>query len=179
MFALKLRFPISAPRRDDGTLLPASLVALLVASAGLQLLWVGNEPLPREAIGHVAPVQAGLMAAGEAAMPAILAQPIFSLTRSGVGAQAEGGESQPLGGAVVTGMVSSRRSGGRVFLRLPDGTIQPLRRGETYAGWQLTGWTTEAARFASGGQSISIAFGSAAQPLAAGDEASDEEESEE
>ena len=179
MSVLKLRFPISAPRRDDGTLLPALLAAVLVVSAGLQLLWVGNEPLPAEGIAHVEPMQLALAAGGEAAQPAILARPIFSLSRSAVGGQAGSGGALPLDGAVVAGMASSKRSGGRVFLRLADGTIQPLRRGESYAGWQLAGWTNDAARFLSGGHMITVPYGSAAQPVAANDETSDEEESEE
>lgn len=177
MFALKRLSPISLPRPDDGTLLPAALAALLVLAIALQLVWTGEPDLPPERVGRIVQPQQTVMIARTGVSPIILERPLFSPTRGGTAptASADGAPPSVLGGAIVAGSVTRGRAR-RAFLRLADGSVRGLAIGQTFDGWRLAGLTDDGARFARGRKTMTIAFGASA-PVAS-EEASDEEDSE-
>jgi len=176
---LKLRFPILPPRPEDGTLLPAALLGLLVLTAALQVGLTGDPLLPEEGVGRVLPVAAGTGAVAHAPpAPVILARPIFSPTRTvaTVPIGADGQVLGPLGGAFPVGMVARGRAA-RLFLKLPDGGIRTMALGGVHDGWRLVGVTGEGARFARGNTQISLLYGSPA-PVPPPSEDGEEEEEE-
>ncbi|MCI1755737.1 MAG: hypothetical protein LKM31_08025 [Sphingobium sp.] len=173
---MKLRFPLSPPRSEDGTMLPAVLAVLLLATAGAQLLMAGDEGLPEEGVGRIAPVVPASSDMTYGAPPAIiLTRPLFSPTRSlaarplSVGGEADFG---PLQGAVPVGTIARGRRA-VLFLRLPDGTARTMTLGSGYLGWRLAAIGSDAATFAQANQRITIKYGSTA-PVAA--QRSDDEE---
>jgi hypothetical protein len=177
MFALKLRSPISLPRPDDGTLLPAALAGLLLLAVALQLLWTGEPDLPQERVGRILSSRQTVMIARTGIPPVILDKPLFSPARGGFGGGAgDAAQASALGGAVVAGTVTRGRAR-RAFLRLPDGSVRALAIGQDFDGWRLAGLTDDAARFVRAGETITMAFGASAPVVS--EDAGDEEESEE
>lgn len=177
---MKLRFPLSPPRAEDGTLLPAALLALLAGAAALQLLFARDSSLPGEGVGRVAPALAGVEVRHRDVPPVILARPLFSPTRSMEARPitlADTAAVGPLEGAVPVGMIARGRAA-RLFLRLADGSVRTLGIGSTYLGWRLTGLSASGATFARGGEKISIDYGSAAPASASGGENTEDEETE-
>lgn len=159
---MKFRSPFLPPRSVDGTLLPAALSALLVAAGLLQLLWTGAPELPDEGVGRVMPAsEAALSLPRAIAPPVIMGRPLFSPTRTaGTQSVATGGDG-PLGGASPVGMMSRGRAA-RLFLKLPDGSIQRLPVGGIYQGWRLVALTEDGAMFVQGQEKIKINYGSSA-----------------
>ena len=167
MSALKLRSPISLPRRDDGTVLPAALAGLLLVGAALQLVWTGTPDLPPETVGHVEPVRLEVAMSPVAVPPVIAARPLFVPSRSGAGGTGAGasGDVSPLGGVIVSGTLSQGRAM-RAFLKMPDGTVRSIGIGGDVSGWRLTALTPEAARFTRSGDSLTVPYGSTAPVIA-------------
>lgn len=160
-----MRFPIPAPRSDEGTVVPASLLAVLLAMAAVQLWLAGlTEALPeavsvramsaRYAAPSVKPV---------AVPPSIIEQPIFAPQRTLGGGGGSVDAANPLDGAVVAGTVAIR---GRVrlLLRQPDGLVVDLFPGQEYHGWRLTGLSHQGGRFSRNSEAITIPFGASAPP---------------
>src|SRR5262245_48519032 len=102
------RFPIPKPRRSDGTMLPAVLVAALALMLMRQLALVGSDGPDIQggsagavARGHPVPSIRTVVAD-----QVIQDRPIFTPARANIG-----GGSDPLGGALVSGAWSvGRRS---------------------------------------------------------------------
>ncbi len=177
---MKFRLPLSPPRVENGTLLPAILVALLAGAAALQLVFARDVSRPDEGVGRVAPALADVTIHHRDAPPVILARPLFSPTRSLAARPLNVGDtavSGPLEGAVPVGMIARGRSA-RLFLRLPDGTVRWLGVGASYLGWRLTGLSTTGATFMRGAEKIAVNYGSAAPAAtrAGGDEDEETEE---
>lgn len=176
---MKLRFPLSPPRADDGTLLPAALLVLLMGAAALQLLFARDSGLPQEGVGRVAPALAGVEIRHRDAPPAILARPLFSPTRSMEARPITLGDAAavgPLEGAVPVGMIARGRAA-RLFLRLPNGSIRVLGIGGSYLGWRLTELSATGATFRRGGERRVFDYGSATSASASsGDEDEETEE---
>jgi len=155
------RFPIPAPRSDEGTILPAALLAALVLMIALQL-WLtgGDAPMPAsEASLTLAPYTPPRMMVVPV-LPAISEQPIFSPARSRGGDGGEG-DGDMLAGAQLAGATSvAGRS--QIMLRKADGTAASLGVGQMLNGWQLVAVTSEGARFVRAGRSALIPFGASA-----------------
>lgn len=173
---MKLRFPISAPRAADGTLLPAGLLAVLVTMIAAQLALTSEPELPDAQPGRAARTEIAADLPGIALPPVLTGRPLFVPGRT-LAAAAGGPSAAPLAGAVVAGSLRQGRVV-RLFLKEPDGTIRTLAPGGTYQGWRLAGVGSDSATFVQAGQRISIAFGSAMaiRPEAAAGEDSDEEQ---
>ena len=161
-----LPFPPIRPRRNEGTILPAALAALLVTALALQFAFVRAdttelEPGPVTIAGGASspPPEVALAPA----QPVIEARPIFSPARAGTGAGSEAASTSvdPLAGATVAGAWSV---GHRAYLvlRLPNGTSRTLSAGQSVSGWRLVAITATGARFVQAGKSILIPFGAAA-----------------
>lgn len=170
------RFPIPAPRSDEGTLVPAILSALLAAMIPLQLyLTRTDEPVsagrPLSVLARYAPPRI----VSVAIEPAILEQPIFSPARTRGG---DGANPDLLDGAQVAGAWSVGRQT-RLVLRKPDGRSVTMRIGDVYKGWQFAAITTEGARFARSGDTKVIPFGASAPRSRPKDEAEADEADEE
>lgn len=177
---MKLRSPLSPPRAEDGTLLPAALLALLVGGVVLQLVLARDAELPPEGVGRVAPALADIEISQNAALPVILARPLFSPTRSLAARPlvlGDGAAIGPLEGAVPVGMIARGRAA-RLFLRLPDGSVRVMVPGSSYLGWRLIGLSDSGARFARGHEKIAIRYGTAA-PASSGGATDEDEETEE
>lgn len=176
---MKLRFPFSPPRPEDGTLLPAGLLALLVSAAVLQLTLTGSDRLPEEGVGRFVPVTADAHAVGRASpAPVVLARPIFSPTRTAAAVPiAAAGQvlSGPLGGAFPVGMIARGRVA-RLFLKLPDGSVRTMPIGSIHQGWRLVGLADEGARFVRGNERVTLPYGSSAPVSPPSDDGEEEEE---
>lgn len=169
------RFPIPAPRSDEGTVVPAALVGVLTVMIVLQLWLTRTDtpvPLPEAVPILAAYTPPKIMTVTVA--PAILNQPIFSPART----QDGGNDADPdmLAGAQVAGTWTvGHRS--QLVLRKADGGAITIAPGQTFNGWQLAGITGEGARFVREGQSELIPFGaSAPRSKAAGEDQSEEEQ---
>lgn len=168
-----LRFPIPAPRSDEGTLVPAVLLGLLIIMMALQF-WLARseETVPA---GESLPVRMAYKPpriTAVAVAPAILTQPIFSPTRA-AGSGATSGDL--LEGSQIIGAWSQGRQA-RLVLRKPDGNSVTIRLGQVVNGWQLAGITSEGARFARSGDTALIHFGASAPQSQSNDENQSEEE---
>ena len=155
------RFPIPAPRSDEGTILPAALLAALVLMIALQL-WLtgGDAPLPAAvATRTLAPYSPPRMTA--VPVPTVISeQPIFSPARSRDEAGGAG-DADMLAGAQLAGAWSVAGRA-QIVLRKPDGTPASLGVGQMLNGWQLVAVTSEGARFVRAGRSALIPFGASA-----------------
>ena len=173
-------FPPIRPRRNEGTILPAALAALLMAALALQFAFVRADTSELEP-GAVAragrttgpPPEVALAAV----QPVIEARPIFAPNRSGAGSGGDGAASaaaDPLAGATVAGAWSV---GHRAYLvlRLPNGLSRTLSAGQSASGWHLAAITATGARFVQAGKSILVPFGASA-PAAAAPSADPKEE---
>lgn len=162
-------------------MLPAALLALLVAAAMLQLVLARDASLPEEGVGRAAPALAEAAVRHRDAPPVILARPLFSPTRSMearpivIGDAADTG---PLDGAVPVGMIARGRAA-RLFLRLPDGTVRVMGLGGSYLGWRLAGLSATGATFVRGGDKRVIDYGSATSASVSSGSDEDEETEEE
>jgi hypothetical protein len=174
MYELKLRSPIAAPRRGNGTLLPASLVALLAAMLMLQLLLTSNVELP----------PAGPVGGGGAHLRsphvALVAVPAAIATRSIFAPRHAGGPAAPsavLGGAVVAGTV---RIGGRAYAVVQTNGCRTVNLpvGGMLGEWRLAALSSTGAWFVRGGERIEVGYGALPQPQASGN-ADNEQEAEE
>lgn len=176
---MKFQSPLSPPRADNGTLLPAALLALLVASAVLQLMLVRDDSLPDEGVGRVMPGSTEATVSHRDAPSVILTRPLFSPSRSMEARPiATGGvDAGPLEGAVPVGTIARGRAA-QLFLRLPDGTVRAIGLNGSYLGWRLAGLSATGATFVRGAERMTIAYGSAATALAqtGGDEDEDTDE---
>lgn len=176
MYALKLRSPLPPPRREDATLLPAALVALLCGGAVVQVALTGGPDLPPAGVGRVAPVEtlAGVPTVTPA--PVIMARPLFAPTRTATGRPSAPGAADPgpLGGAIPAGMTARGRAA-RLFLRLPDGGIRVMAPGSVHMGWRLAGLSADAAIFRRGSQRLVVPYGQSAPAIAEDDSDSEEE----
>ncbi len=178
---MKRRFLISPPRRDNGTLLPAALLALLVAMLLFQLFASNAPPLPELPGGMPArPASLDLPRPAPAAVPpVILARTLFSPTRGPAGS-ADAGSAAPVGGAVPVGTIGRGRA--RIlFLKTSDGRVIRMGRGGSHQGWTLVAIESDGVTFAREGQKIRVNFGAtpvmpATTSAAGGDDDEREEE---
>lgn len=154
---------IPRPERAEGTVL-AALLAVLLA---LMLVAQGVLPQDRPTPPDVPPV--GLRD-GPVTIPAVSADPvlarrsIFTPAQSGAGgAGGAAAATGPLDGAVPAGIVRVRGAP-RLVLQTPDGSNVTLRPGQSWRGWRLIGIGTDEARFARGGETITLGLGAATDP---------------
>lgn len=173
---MKLRSPLPPPRREDATLLPAVLTALLCGGAVMQVALTDGPDLPSGGVGRVAPVEtlAGVPPVTPAAV--IMARPLFAPSRTATGQPATPGAADPgpLGGAIPAGMTARGRAA-RLFLRLPDGSVRVLAPGSAYMGWRLAGLSADAAIFRQGARRLVVPYGQSAPAIADDDSESEEE----
>jgi hypothetical protein len=162
MCALKLRSPISLPRRDDGTLLPAMLVAALVLMAALQLVLTREPDLPESGEGRLPPAARIGNPPPAIADPAIAARPLFSPSRrpGDTPVLLTPNGAAPLGGATVAGAIKAHGIA-RVLLKLPNGAIEELGVGGDYMGWVLVSFSQDGAIFRKGSEKLAMAYGAA------------------
>jgi len=161
---LKFQFLLSAPHRDDGTLLPAILVAVLALVLVGQVVLPGAAELPLPVMA--APV-AGAGRANSAASagqivpvradPQIVAHNLFAPGRSQSGAVGKV-PGTALGGAIVAGTLGS---GGRmrVIVVRPGGAMTMLVRGGVINGWQLVAIAPDHAQFRRGADRLDMPYG--------------------
>ena len=157
-------FPLARPRRNEGTILPAALAALLLALMALQFALVRADRTALEPNGVAFAGASAPPPDVEPAVvqPAIQARPIFSPALAAVGSGTGGGASaDPLAGATVAGAWSVGRRA-YLVLRLPNGLSRTLATGQSASGWRLTAITATGARFVQAGKSILVPFGASA-----------------
>lgn len=161
------RFPLSFPRRAEGTVLPSVLASALAIALAIQFISVDREP-------DLPPVLAVGAGRADFAMPAvppvnaasvIFDRPLFAPRQSLVASS--GGQVLPLGGASVAGTVTIR---GRAFavVRRANGTVSNIAIGGVVGGWRLIALRPEGAVFVKNKVRRQIAYG--ATPLAATEE---------
>jgi len=157
---LKLTFPLPPPRRDDGSLLPALLSAVLVIAAGAQLSLASAVDLPSVAV--VPPPRPAVLPAlpPAALVPApLLARAMFTPSRL----PTADAPSTPLDGAVIEGAVRTRGHA-HIIVRLSDGHIRNMAPGDVVAGWRLLSIGDGAALMSRGGERRRFPFGASAAP---------------
>lgn len=171
MSELKLRLLSYAPASANGGVLPATLAALLMAGAVVQLALPAPDAMPDGTVSGRAP-QWSLPSVGEPGLPSTAILPhLFAPKRLGAalitpgGAEGEDTEEAPapkpvgpLSGAWVLGTmrVGNARA---VLIRPASGGGFRLPVGATWRGWQLVSIGDTAAVFRRGGRNRSISFG--------------------
>lgn len=175
---MKRRFLISLPRAEDGTLLPAALLALLVALLLFQI-FASNAPDLPDRPGGAAARPAALQLPQPApvtAAPVILARTLFSPARGPAGS-AEAASGAPVGGAVPVGTIG--KGGARIlFLKTAEGKVLRLGRGGAYQGWTLVAVERDGVTFVRDGVKVRVNYG-AAPVMPAAPSTDDDGESEE
>lgn len=145
------------PNRDNGTILPALLAALLVLMIALQFALPAELDLPSEGKG-VVPLKLSPTAVNRVIPdPLILRDALFSPGRSAVAGAKVAGGSGPLDGAVVVGMVRARGVA-RAIVQQADGSAVSVSVGGRYRGWRLLSITAGNAVFSRDGERLSLAF---------------------
>lgn len=164
MSKLKFQFPLSAPRRDDGTLLPATLVAVLaLVLLGQALLPAGADlpqpvmPAPVTGPGRANGADSTALVVPVRADPQIVTRNLFApgRTQSGAVGKVPG---TALGGAIVAGTLGSGARM-RVVVVKPGGVMTLLPRGGAVNGWQLVAIATDHAEFRRGADHLAITYG--------------------
>jgi len=161
---LRYRFPLSSPRRADGTVLPAVLAALLALAFAAQLVWAGDEAdLPPVLAVSAARANFAAPAVMPVAVPAVVFErPLFA-PRQSLTATATATAAAPpaLGGAVVAGTATIR---GRTFavVRRADGTVANVALGGRVGGWRLVALGQDGAVFVRSGERLQVAYGAQA-----------------
>jgi hypothetical protein len=151
----KFQFPLSLPRREDGSLAPSLLVLLLLMIAGLQFILTSQPELPQAATPAETLPRASIPAAGIFVAPeAILARNLFAPARNGADDAAVG----TLGGAVVAGTVKVRGARYAVVV-MPGGAVSRVYPGGTVNGWKLASLGADQARFVRGSEILRLPYG--------------------
>jgi hypothetical protein len=161
---LRYRFPLSLPRRADGTVLPAVMTALLAMVFAAQLFWASaEEDLPPVLAVSAARANFGVPAVAPVAVPqSIFERPLFAPRQSLALAAAAAAAAPPaLGGAVVAGTATIRRQTTAV-VRRPDGSVANIAIGGVVGGWRLVALGQEGAVFVKGRERLRVAYGAQA-----------------
>lgn len=174
-----LKFParIPPPRRADGTLLPAALVALLGLLLGLQLALPSPIVLPESGVSR--PLRLAPLAPRPVVVdPQITQRPLFAPNRRETVSAAGPGvaaKAAALAGARVVGVVTVRGQA-RIFLAAPDGRISAVGLGGRYRGWRLVRIDGSQLTVARGAETAILGVGAAAAVPPAPAETEPEEE---
>ena len=145
------------PSRDNRTLLPALLAAVLVLMIALQFALPVDDELASDA-RRVVPSDGVDAAIGRVVPdPVILRSALFSPSRSSAANGAATVGKGPLGGAAVVGAV--RVAGrARAVIQQSDGTAISVAVGGRYQGWTLISLSSTAALFLRDGERLMMAF---------------------
>lgn len=168
------RFQIPAPRRADGTLLPALLAALLLAGLVAQMLFVRDEAASTETAapsrGIAVAARSAPVIAARPTPRSVLANPMFAPRRAVVNAPPQ----DALVGAQVVGSwsVAGRAN---LVLRQADGRSRTMRVGDAVNNWTLVAITPSAARFVQNGHKLVVPVGASVPATAAPTTASKED----
>ena len=160
MSKLKFPLPLRAPRRDDGSVMPATIAALLATTLVVQLGLPLDVQLPA----------ASLLARGRESVPAvdgrgsplraerlIVDRNLFAPGRSQTGAVGRV-PGTALGGAIVAGTFGLGRALRAVIVR-PGGAITLLSPGNELDGWRLVRLFPDHALFLRGTERLEMRFG--------------------
>lgn len=169
MSKLKLQFPLSWPRRDNGSLFPALLVLVLALMAVLQSVLTTRPELSLTLAPPATVTRAKAPEARLAIAPdVILARNLFAPTRTGSAGSVDGA----LGGAVIAGTVKVA-NGRYAIVVMPGGSVRRIYPGATLNGWRLVKLGSEQALFARSSERLNVIYGGRA---AAAPEATESEE---
>jgi hypothetical protein len=167
----KFQFPLSWPRRDEGSLFPALLVLSLALMAVLQSMLTTQPELSPPQMPPGAVTRAPMLEAKTASAPdSIVARNLFAPARNG----SAGVVDSPLGGAIVAGTV--KVAGGRFgIVIMPGGVTRRVTPGMTINGWRLVSLGAEQALFARAKERLSVAYGGQAAAAPAPSDAEPEQ----
>ena len=161
MSKLKRLFPLSAPAREDATLLPAALCAVLAAMLGSQLMLSSPVEVPTPVL-RASPIPA--LAAELSAVPArandnVVLHNLFAPGRSQIGVVGKV-PGIALGGLVVAGTMG-RGATMRAVIVKPGGIVVMLSPGGLMNGWQLVRLLSDHAEFRRGSSKLDMPYGGA------------------
>jgi len=154
---LKLPALPPLPSRDDRTLLPALLAALLVLMMAIQFALPVAEELPSDARRVVPSGSVEAVVGRVVADPVIVRNALFSPSRGSAASAAAGVGNGPLGGATVVGMVRVGKVA-RAIIQQADGMAVSVAVGGVYRGWTLVALSTTRARFLRDGERLAMDF---------------------
>ncbi len=154
MLELKSLAHIALPTRDNGTILPALLCAVLVLMAGLQFAPPAELELPVSAGRVTAKTLPAREPNRVVADSIILRDPLFSPTRGGGTNEAS---SAPLDGAKAVGIVRGRGFA-RVIMQDAAGTPVSINLGNRYKGWRLTQIGRDSVTFSQGKERLAVSL---------------------
>lgn len=154
---MTFRFPLSAPRREDATILPAILAGLLVLMLASQLAFPSDIASQPVLASSRATRIAGVDAAPIRAADIIVARNLFAPGRSQTGALGKV-PGTALGGAVVAGTVGSGARMRAVVMQ-PGGTLVFVGVGGLLNDWRLDRLRPDRAVFRRGADKLEMPFG--------------------
>jgi hypothetical protein len=166
----KFQSPLSLPRRGDGSLLPALLVAFLLALAVMQFLLPEPQDIPRSVAPAITVARPEPPGFAPTSIPAaIIANALFAPARG-----TSGGGGDTATSIAVAGTVTVARSRYAVVIAL-DGSLHRLAPGGVVDGWRLVSLGADRARFARQNEIMNVPYGAKASASAQNPEESGEE----
>ena len=158
---MKLQFPLSAPRRDDATILPALLVAVLAIMLVSQMLVPADVEMPQPVLAgaRMPSGVAGLQVMPVRASETVVTHNLFAPGRSQSGALGKV-PGAALDGAIIAGTIGSGARMRAIVVK-PGGAMTFVGRGGLVNGWQVVALTGDHAQLRRGADKLDMPYGGA------------------